>query len=69
MQDDKNERSEVLSSNPKQQNILSYDISFWGVEDMTAISVICFWFGSYADDGWINEPICAYAGDARVATN
>ena len=42
---------------------------FLGV--VTAVSAICVRYGSYVyvDDGRVNEPICAYAGDVRVATN
>jgi len=40
---------------------------FLGV--MTAVSVVCVRYESYVDDGQVNEPIRAYAGDVRVATN
>ena len=54
----------------RSSRILSNDktfLCFFGV--VTAVLVLCVRYGSYMDDGQINEPICAYAGDIRVATN
>ena len=71
MQDEKNERRE-FSSSKQQQNSLSNETTilfflFLGV--VTAVLVVCVRYGSYVDDGRVNEPICAYAGDMQVATN
>ena len=67
MQDGENKRSEFSSS--KQQNSLSNKTLFLFLGIMTAVSVVCVQHGSYVDDGRVNEPICADAGDVRVATN
>lgn len=42
---------------------------FGGLGIVTAVSVVCGWYESYAADGRGNESICAYVGDVRVANN